>query len=83
MKLGPWFDLTTVMSRNTTVEYVLIYTLLYFDLVDKITFRGFGNDMFSVCNTFHLEAYSRQHGWSNVLVLLGIINDLWQNVNGS
>lgn len=73
MNLG--LDLMAVMSRNATVEYVLTYILLYFDLEDKITFRGVGNDMISVCNTFLLEVYSRQPGWSSVLVLLEDISD--------
>jgi len=83
VNLGPWFDLMVVMSRNATVEYVLTYILLYFDLKDKINFRGVGNDMISVCNTFLSKAYSRQHGWSSILVLLGIISVLWQNENDS
>lgn len=73
MNLG--LDLMAVMSRNATVEYVLTYILLYFDLEDKITFRWVGNDMISVCNTFLLEVYSRQPGWPSVLVLLEDISD--------
>jgi len=75
VNLGPWFDLMAVMSRNATVEYVLTYILLYFDLEDKIIFRGVGNDMINVCDTFLLEVYSRQPGWSSVLVLLEDISD--------
>jgi len=67
------------MSRNTIVEYVLTYIALYFDLEDKINFRGVGNDKISICHISLSGAHSRQHGWSIVLVLVGIIIDLWQN----